>query len=103
LENLLKNKFSDTIIWGIRGNKEIQRIEAERIDRGLKIISLDPLNFRKIIPQSLKLMIIKILTKFIKEEKKDKENFFKEYDVNDYYVIKENLEDSLDLLGICKK
>lgn len=104
LEGVLKTKFFDVKIQGIRGNEEVQRVELGRINEGLKIISLDPLNLRKLIPQSLKPTMIKFLRKLIYgNNTKENNNFLKKYSSKDYYIIENNLEDSLDLLGICKK
>jgi SAM-dependent methyltransferase len=105
LENILKNKFPDVKVWGIRGSDEIQRIEIKRVKQNLSIISFDPLNLRKLIPESLKSVIIKILNGIVRRNQRSKNDrgFLNRYSVKDYYVIKNNVRDSLDLLGICKK
>ena len=105
LENILKNKFPDVKVWGIRGSDEIQRIEIKRVKRILSIISFDPLNLRKLIPESLKSVIIKTLNGIVRGNQRNKNDrdFLNRYSVKDYYVIKNNVEESLDLLGICKK
>lgn len=105
LENILKNKFLDMKVWGIRGNHEVQRIEIERVKQRVSIISFDPLNLRKLIPESLTPLIIKILRKITHRNQgsKNDRDFLNKYSVKDYYVIKTNVRDSLDLLGFCKK
>jgi len=75
-EKLLKNKFSDVNVWGIRGNEEVQRIEIRRV-RG--ILSGTP-----------------------KRIEKDTD-FTKKYKITDYHITEKHVDDNLDLIGICKK
>lgn len=105
LENVLKSKFSDVKVWGIRGNEEVQRIDIERVKQSLSIISFDPLNLRKLIPEPLKLVIIKILGRITHRNQRNKNDrdFLNKYNLKDFYVINNNVRDSLDLLGISKK
>lgn len=101
LEKILSNKFYDVKIWGIRGNEEVERIEMVRIKQHINIISLDPLNIRKLIPKPLKKILKRINHK--EHSAKDDENFLNKYDLKNYYIIKSDVRESLDLLGICKK
>jgi len=105
LKNLLKNRFSDVKVWGIRGNEEVQRIEIERVKQGLSIVSFDPFNLRKLIPEPLKPLIIKILRKITHRNQRSKNDrgFLTKYSLKNFYIIEDNIRDSLDLLGICKK
>ncbi len=105
LENILKNKFLDVKVWGIRGNEEVQKIEIERVKQGISIISFNPLNLRKLIPEPLKPVIIKILRRITHRNHRSKNDrdFLNKYGLKDYYAIKSNVRESLDLLGICKK
>lgn len=101
LEKILNNKFYDIKIWGIRGNDEVQRIEMARLKQHIKIISLDPFNLRKLIPKPLKTILRKINHK--EHSAKNDEDFLNKFDLKNFYVIKSNIRESLDLLGICKK
>lgn len=108
IENLLKNKFFDVKVWGICGNEEIQRIELDRLKLKLKIVSFDPFNLRNLIPKQISPIIIRTIEKISrmfskKQNIKANEDFFKKYQLNNYYIEKINVNDSLDLLGICKK
>ena len=98
LDALLKNKFLNIEIWGIRANETVQKIERKNMECGLKIASFDPLRLRKLMPRSLRRMIFNV---FLNQRAK---NFLQEYDLNDYYMIKNNIADkSIDLIGFCKK
>jgi len=105
LESILKSVFSDVNVWGIRGTDEVQRLEIERVKRNLKAVSFDPLNLRKLIPEALIPAIIEIrerITGANRKRKNDNESL-KKYSLKDFYVIKDNVRDSLDLLGVCRK
>ena len=73
----------------------------ERLKQHISIISLDPLNIRKLIPKPFKKILRKINHKG--NSAKDDENFLNKYDLKNYYLIKSDVRESLDLLGICKK
>ncbi len=94
LENILKTKFSDVLLWGIRGDIEIQKIEEKRIKRGIIRTSFDI--FKKFIPKPIK--------RIIRNLKYSNKDFTNKYNSKNYYIITEDIENcSLDLLGICKK
>lgn len=105
LDDVLKSKFSDVKVWGIRGNEEVQKIEIERVKQILTIISLDYLNFRELIPELLKPIVIKVLRTIARRNQKSNndEDFLNRYNIKDFCIIENNVRDSLDLLGICRK
>ncbi|MFH1586458.1 MAG: class I SAM-dependent methyltransferase [Candidatus Diapherotrites archaeon] len=104
-ENLLKNRFSNVDLRGIRGKGQVQKISLERVKQNQKIVSLDPLNLRQLIPESIKPAIIKLLRKITnkKSKKQSKMEFIGKYSTDDYYIIEIDIDNSLDLLGSCKK
>jgi len=105
LENVLKTKFSDVKVFGICGNAEIQQIEILRIKKILTIISFDFLNLRKIILESIRLSIIRIIKRITckNSANKDKESFLNKYNLGDFYITKRDIKNSIDLIGICRK
>ena len=105
LENVLRSHFSDVKVWGIRGNEEVQEFEIERVKQILRIISFDILNFRRLMPESLKPIVIKVLRRIARRNQKSNPegDFLDKYSLGDFYVIKDNVRGSLDLLGICRK
>lgn len=106
LESLLKSQFSNVKVWGVIGNKEIQKIEKERTKQALKIIAFDPLNLRtsKLIFEPLKILFVEILKKIVRNplSKLDRD-FINRHSIKDFHVMKTNIRESLFLLGICKK
>lgn len=98
LQELLKKVFSDAEILGIRGNKEVQEIEINRVKEP-KILKLDPLNLRRFLPSSFRRAILQLLN----NQRTENKDYIDKYNINDYYVIEDHLEESLDLLGICRK
>ncbi len=108
LKNILKNKFSDIKMYGIYGSEEVQLIEIERVKKikqDISIRSLIPKNFKKLIPVQVKSVIIEILMRITQIDKSNKNDMdiLNKYNLMDCYMIKNNLKNSLDLLGICKK
>ena len=98
LEELLRTAFKNVEMCGIRGTEVVQKIEVSRVQNpGLNRI----INLRKIVPEPLKPFAIKLI-KIIKKTN-PKRDFLEKFKTSDYYVIKDNLSESLDLLGICRK
>jgi len=83
---------------GIRGNEQIQQKEKNRIKKILRIVSLDPLNLRSLIPEFIKQRIITAL-----QENKADRKFMSMYKLDDYQLSVNNVDDCLDLLAICEK
>jgi SAM-dependent methyltransferase len=104
LENILRKKFSDVSVWGIRGNEEVQRIEKERVKSILVLDPrFDPLNLKRLIPRPVRAKIAKILRGKRYQRGKNDADFLNKYSLEDYYIIKDDVDDSLVLLGVCKK
>ncbi len=101
LENLLKAKFSGVRILGLKGNEEINKAEFKRIKQNLRIISLDPLNLRGLIPLSIEASVLRVIRRIIKG--KNKTDFGMKYSIDDFSLTIEDVEHSLDLIGIGEK
>jgi ubiquinone/menaquinone biosynthesis C-methylase UbiE len=99
LEHLLTIGFNKVMVLGIQARKEIREREFRRIAKIQRKISLDPLNIRALIPEEVKNMIGQMLSK---KDDKAKEVDFHKYSTEDYFIVKENIEDCLDLLCICE-
>lgn len=103
LENLLKSKFSDVRILGVKGDEEINRIEIQRLNQNAKLGLLVPLNLRKLIPASVESGIIRFIRIIIKKRNKIEVDFRMRYNLSDFSVTDIDIGHSLDLLGISKK
>jgi len=102
LENVLRSSFRDVHVWGIRGNEEVQRMEMENAQRALKIAPFEPLC--RLIPYPLE-GLVRILGRVRRGNKRSdsNRNFISRYGLGDYYVVRDNARESLDLLGISRK
>jgi ubiquinone/menaquinone biosynthesis C-methylase UbiE len=104
LEATLKTIFSEVHIWGIRGSEEIEHIEKARVKQAQRFAALDPLNLRKRIPASYETWIVALLKNILqrKHEPQDHKVFLDKYSIHNYYITKNNVKESLDLLTICR-
>ncbi len=98
LTNALTGYFSQVDIFGIRGSDIIQEKEKNRIKKILRMVSLDPLNIRSLIPETIKQKMISALQK-----NKNLKNYNEMYGLDDYKFSNNNIDTSLDLVAICKK
>lgn len=103
LESLLRTKFSDVKIFGLKGNEEINKAELKRIKRNLRIISFDPLNIRRLIPISIEARILRVMRRIVKGRNKTKIGFGMKYSINDFSLAAEDVEHGLDLIGVGRK
>lgn len=102
LKKVLLNDFSDIKVYGIKGCTEIQKIENDRIKKILYITYLDVLHLRSYIPEFLKYIVLKFLNCVIFNNSVDNYSEIN-FTLNNYCIIKNNIEESLDLIGICRK
>jgi len=93
LDNLLKSVFHEVKVLGIRGTEEVQKIEKNRV----KLSSNFP-NLKKFLPDSSKRKLVDIISK----RKTTTQDFRAKYSIKDFDVT-DDVTQSLDLLGVCKK
>jgi len=105
LLELLSKKFDKVKIWGIFGVGTAQDIEINRINKIRKIISLDPLGIRHILPETVKLKAAKLarIISYDKNHTESNDSFLQEYTLDSYVLEKNDIAESLDLFAHCKK
>ncbi|MBI4832110.1 MAG: methyltransferase domain-containing protein [Candidatus Lindowbacteria bacterium] len=101
-ERILRNRFESVNVWGIRGSEEIEKIEKQRIKDTLRLRALDPLGLREFIPEPLRVAIRAAMRRAAGKDLPVDERL-SAFRASDYHIVKDNLSDSLDLLGICTK
>ena len=98
--------FPATRLLGVRGSESAQRIEVERVRQIRRIDSYDPLRLRRLFPSRLQPALIRAAKMLFGKKRKASRgpaDFREKYDVNDFHVIEDDLEESLDLLGVCRR
>ena len=105
LSELLSKKFNNVEVWGIFGVDEAQDIEINRIKKVRRMISLDPLGVRHILPETIKLKAAK-LARILSRGRSTTENnasYMQKYGIDSYTLNKSDNSKSLDLFAHCKK
>lgn len=105
LEDVLQKAFSDVKVWGVFGNEEITQIEFNRVKTGLLLSIVARLQIRRYIPEKLDFIIARMIrtVKGKKIPEADNQEYHDKYSLADFTVKGNNVEGSLDLMGICKK
>lgn len=105
LAELLAEGFDRVEVSGITASPEVHEIEMARIRQSLKIVSLDPLGLRRLIPNRLKPLVTSIVRRIVPRKKRDTadEDWASRYSIDDYAVTKDDTDNCLDLLAICRK
>lgn len=100
LEALLKQGFRTVEVKGVKAKEPLQTIETERVKQYLKWSALDILNLRRLLPKSLKSILLKFFRKVTTPAAPD--DFKSRFSVEDYFLTDSHLDDSLDLLAVCR-
>ncbi len=99
----LRQSFSDVSVLGIRGSDEVQAIERARVVWALRGGPLSAI--RRSLPEPLKLFLGGVLGTLRRAARGHSapDDFTGAYGLNDFHVISERVEESLDLLAVCRK
>jgi SAM-dependent methyltransferase len=103
LKEVLAASFADVKVAGITAGPEVHVLEMARIRQSLKIVTLDPLNLRRFIPESLKPWATRVARRLMPRKQKSDagEDWKTRYSLADYSVTTDDLANSLDLLAVC--
>jgi len=119
LKKVLEDVFGEVEVWGIRGTDEVQRKEYARVNKP-SLLRYVLYRATKAIPEPVRAGIKNLFSggegKVRRGSVKANESttpeqsspdsardFIEKYSISDYFVIKRDLNKSLDLLGICKR
>jgi len=105
LADLLKRYFPKAAIWGIQGSEAVRAIELERVRVGRKLVAFDPLHLRYLAPEKLRFAVSRGLRKLLGREaiKANPETYLTAYSTKDFYIIKENIAESLQIFVVGEK
>jgi SAM-dependent methyltransferase len=104
-QSLLASIFSEVEIWGIIGTNEIQTIERNRVEQAQRLAALDPLNLRSCLPPAWETRLVTLVKSILRPRQTSEmdEDFSQTYNLDDYYLTQQAIEESFDLLARCQK
>jgi len=105
LRELLGRSFQEVQVEGVAARGEVHEIEMTRIRRAQRIVALDPLNLRRLIPESLMPLAAGIAQRLLPTKKSPggAGDWTSRYSLQDFFVTADDVDNSLDLLGLCRK
>jgi SAM-dependent methyltransferase len=105
LRDLLVEGFDGVDVFGITACPEIHEIEMARVRQSLKIVALDPLGLRRVIPGGLKPLATRIARRVMPRERSEEAvgDWTTRYSLADYNVTRDDTANCLDLLAVCRK
>ena len=105
LRDLLGTAFAEVTIAGITATAEIYEIEMARVRQARRIVAIDPLNLRRLIPEALKPWASRTVRRLFPRRHADETsgNWASRYRIDDYCLTDSKLEQSLDLLALCRR
>lgn len=98
LRNLLRNYFSDIKILGLHATSEIYHLEKKRLYLRRLIARIDLFGLYEKLPRELADSFLGIIRKILRRGKKNNIGA----SMKDFWVDDKNLNNSLDIIAICK-
>ena len=76
-----------------------------RVRQARRIVAIDPLNLRRLIPEALKPLASRTVRRLFPRRHADETsgNWASRYRIDDYCLTDSKLEQSLDLLALCRR
>jgi len=104
LRELLEPLFPSVAILGIFGNERVRTLQSSRRRQVTRILRLDPLGLRRVLPQPIQKWAFAKLARFVRRRMRaDHRESFGELGPSDFTVGEKDLKESMDLLAICRK
>ena len=105
LGDLLAGGFADVDVLGITACPEIHEIEMARVRQSRRIVALDPLGLRRVIPGGMRPVVTRIARRVMPRRRKGAavDDWATRYGLADYNVAREDTANCLDLLAVCRK
>ncbi len=102
LRALLGKVFSEVKLVGMHGNAKVTAFDAGREKAVKRILRLDPLGIRNLLPQSLINFAFAKLSVVVRRSARDHAGGEDKIRPNDFEVRVGNLDQALDLVALCK-
>ncbi|MBI1816124.1 MAG: class I SAM-dependent methyltransferase [Deltaproteobacteria bacterium] len=101
LATLLRATFAQVDMHGVCGNEKVMAFERARGVQAGKILRLDPLGLRRVLPQALIEWVYPKLARLVRQNIARADGATDAIGIDDFH-ISTNPEGSLDLLAICQ-
>ncbi len=95
--------FNNFEIQGVQGSTRVNQYYKENAEWAKKILRLDPLGIHKIIPASWLTVPYNFLTTIMRKDLKDKNTSTLDVSTNDFFLTKEDLDNTWDIFVIAHK
>jgi SAM-dependent methyltransferase len=104
LRELLSPWFTSVTLFGLMGNERVKALEGSRRRHVESILRLDPLGLRGVLPSSVRKWAFAKLARVVREKVRAGDaDSFRSVRVEDFAVVADRVEESLDLLAVCRK
>jgi SAM-dependent methyltransferase len=89
--------FSNIELMGVQGNDKVNKYYDDNAQWAKKILRLDPFGIHKILPASWLVIPYNWLTSMMRKDLKNQNDTTLEINTNDFYLTKENLDNTWDI------
>ncbi len=103
MEKETKSIFPKFDLLGVQGNEKVNKYYADNAAWAKKILKWDPLGIHKIIPASLLVLPYNLLTTVMRKNLKEKNNDTLGIKTSDFFLTKDNLDQTWDIFLVAHK
>jgi hypothetical protein len=101
LKDLLSQVFGKVEITGVHGNSKVEEFEAGRARAVQRILRLDPLGIRKVLPQKVIHFAFAKLAKVVRRQARPSSQ--PDMAPEDFFIAPEPIDRALDLVAVCSR
>lgn len=102
LRELLAEVFGSVEIVGVHGNERVTAFDERRKQAIQRILRLDPLGIRNMLPQWLINFAFARLALLVRQQAKGNKSADDLIEPGDFYVAGDNVDSALDLVALCR-
>jgi SAM-dependent methyltransferase len=101
LKDLLSQVFGKVEITGVHGNSKVEEFEAGRARAVQRILRLDPLGIRKVLPEKVIHFAFAKLAKVVRRQARPSSQ--PDMAPEDFFIAPEPIDRALDLVAVCSR
>lgn len=102
LRALLSQHFRSVEIIGVQGNDRVTAFDERRKKAIQRILRLDPLGIRNILPEWIINFAFARLAVLVRRQAKGDQSTAEQIEPTDFFVAGENVDSALDLVALCR-
>ncbi len=103
LRDILLKYFAEVKLYGVTGDKQVERFEQARKQRVLSFFSFDPFGLRKLLPRKVKQFLFDFVSFANRKALNTQATEFRSISEKNYHIGPFNANSAIDIVAVCQK